>query len=341
MADVKLSQARLLAPTVLPTNLTAAINADTAKGVVGMNMQRGLFWYDKTSSEAATGVDILEPDNGVGRLYRIAGVNNFLSVNDIANTQLITAVNNKQVMRLPSDASAKTPMLGSIDIPVGTIFYILNPSSIIATLSFENGGDSAIGSIYIPPSSVSEIVKLSQSGANSVWLINNNIAPESSIEEYIPALSFDYPVTAPATLNGTETTTNKNTYSYAVFPTTPTSYVQFTVPLNKHCYTGKVRYQFYARTPDTTGSTFFNLQAVAMSNNEAMDAAYGSAVAVELFAGTANSLRISTLSGVVTIGGSPQAGDLINFRFYRASGLNTLASVVNVLGVKLYWDVGG
>ena len=65
---------------------------------------------------------------------------------------------------------------------------------------------------------------------------------------------------------------------------------------------------------------------MAVGNDDAMDASWGTAIAVTDTGGTGNDLYISAWSAAVTIAGTPVAGDLAFFRLM----LDTSESTIDV-----------
>jgi hypothetical protein len=83
----------------------------------------------------------------------------------------------------------------------------------------------------------------------------------------------------------------------------------------------------------------WGIQAVALSDDDALDAAFGTAQTVTDTGGTTNDLYRSTESAAVTIGGTPAENDVVVFQVYRdaASGSDTLAIDARLHGVALFY----
>lgn len=82
----------------------------------------------------------------------------------------------------------------------------------------------------------------------------------------------------------------------------------------------------------------WGLQAVAVSNDDTIATTFGTRVDVVDTGGTTNDLYTTPESSAVTIGGTPQPGDMVFFRFRRtvADAGDTLAIDARLHGVTIY-----
>ena len=91
-------------------------------------------------------------------------------------------------------------------------------------------------------------------------------------------------------------------------------------------------------TTTSVGDTgAFEVSAVAISNDDPLNASFGTAVAVtDVFIAT-NDLHVATISGAITVGGSPANADLVQIQINRNAGSDTLevGSNVELLGIIL------
>ena len=160
---------------------------------------------------------------------------------------------------------------------------------------------------------------------------------------WIPAQALVPATTDGATSSHLELSGSKNNYMTLDFADTGGKlYAHFQVAFPKKWNEGTVRYVVYWTKNGTSGNTaVFGLQAVAVSHDDLLDVAYGSAELVAS-AGLATpyDLHISGSSGSMAIAGTPADADLIDFRFYRDSGdaSDTLAGVtVQLVGLKMFY----
>ena len=135
----------------------------------------------------------------------------------------------------------------------------------------------------------------------------------------------------------TETATNKIMVASLDFDQTTAEYAQLTLPMPKSWNESTVTAQF-VWTATTTGSVVWGCQAVAISDDDVLDAAFGTAQTVTDAVTAANDVMISAETSAITIGGTPAEGDIVVFQFYRdaASGSDTLAADAKLLSVKLF-----
>lgn len=146
----------------------------------------------------------------------------------------------------------------------------------------------------------------------------------------------------PNTTNGpaigsTETTTNDVMLSTLDFDAATDERAQFTMLMPKSWNESTITARF-RWTATTTGDVVWGVQAVAISNDDALDAAFGTAVTVTDSVTAANDFMISSETGAVTIAGTPAEGDLVAIRFYRDANnvADTLAADAKLIGVDLF-----
>jgi hypothetical protein len=82
----------------------------------------------------------------------------------------------------------------------------------------------------------------------------------------------------------------------------------------------------------------WDLQGVAVSNDDAIATAYGTAQTSTDTGGTTNDLYASPETAAITIAGTPAAEDMVFFRLSRVTGngSDTLAVDARLHGVTLY-----
>ena len=103
---------------------------------------------------------------------------------------------------------------------------------------------------------------------------------------------------------------------------------------------GTITFQTYwSVTGTNTGTVCFAMQGVAVSSDDTLDVAMGTAVANTALAasGTANDLMVNAESGAVTIGGSPAAGDEVFFNIYRDVSADDQSADARLVGVKIFY----
>jgi hypothetical protein len=160
---------------------------------------------------------------------------------------------------------------------------------------------------------------------------------------YWPASGITPAVTNGATANQIEMATNKNNLKTLQYVDGAIKYGTFDMVFPKAWNLGTLTYQVvWTLNSTSTNSAVFGLQAVAVSNNDVLDVAYGTAIEVT-DAGlgtTAYKQHTTAESSALTVAGTPADGDLVLFRLYRdpTNGSDTLAAVaVEVVGVNIYY----
>lgn len=105
---------------------------------------------------------------------------------------------------------------------------------------------------------------------------------------------------------------------------------------------GTIKAKFYWSCNTTGGSAGdtveWGIMAMALSNHDAIDQAYGDEVTVSdaLTADNGADLQISDATAAITIGGTPALGDLIQFKVRRnIDGADNLAVGARLFGVLL------
>jgi len=150
----------------------------------------------------------------------------------------------------------------------------------------------------------------------------------------------------PATSNGcgslaqTELTAQRPEVKALPFDASSDEYAQFAVAFPKSWNEGTVTFQsFWSCTGTNTGTVCFALQGVAVSSDDTLDVAMGTAVPNTALAasGTANDLMVNAESGAVTIAGSPAAGDECFFNIFRDVSADDQTADARLLGIKLYF----
>lgn len=160
---------------------------------------------------------------------------------------------------------------------------------------------------------------------------------------YVPASAM-----IPATTSGPasaqlESTTNNVNYSVLDFDATADEHAHFNVAFPKSWNLGTVTFQaFWSSTAADTDGVAWGLQGLALSDGDAIDAAWGTAVVVTDDAqGTAGDIYVSAESGAVTIAGTPAAGDLCMFRVFRdvSDANDDMTEDARLIGIKLFFTV--
>jgi len=191
--------------------------------------------------------------------------------------------------------------------------------------------DAADGNINIAPNGNG----VAQVGGSAI-----KVAGKESI--WVPAVAM-YPTTSNgcADLEQVELTAGRPELKCLDFDKDSDENAQFAVAFPKSWNEGTVTFQAYFTANSTnTGNAVFKLQGVAASDDDTIDVAYGTGVAVtKAHSGTANDLDVTTETGAVTIAGSPSTDEYVFFQIFRDAndGDDTLTADAKLLGIKLFF----
>lgn len=157
---------------------------------------------------------------------------------------------------------------------------------------------------------------------------------------WIPAAAMTPSTTNGAVSASAELATNKQMLVTLDFEAGADKYAQFAVAMPKSWNEGTVTAQFVWAHPATTVDfgVAFGLQGVAVSNDDAIDAAWGTEQLAVDTGGTTNDIYITPETAAITIAGTPAEGDVVWFRVFRdvSDAGDTMAVVAKLVGVKLF-----
>jgi hypothetical protein len=145
-----------------------------------------------------------------------------------------------------------------------------------------------------------------------------------------------------ATTNGAaigvvESSVNKVLYKTLDFDTATQEFAGFTVPFPKSYNNGTVTFAPIWTAASGTGTVVWALQGVACSNDDAIDAAYGTEqTSTDTLIATGD-VHIGPTSDAITIAGTPAAGDLVFFRIKRNVADDDLNADARLIGIRLYF----
>mgnify|MGYP001399788524 FL=1 len=177
--------------------------------------------------------------------------------------------------------------------------------------------------------------------ASSGTLVNAAIGKQSM---WVPAAAM-YPTQSNgcAAITGVETTAGRPDMYVLDFDASSDENAQFSIAMPSYWNEGTITYQVYWTTAATdTDGVAWALSGVVCSDNDTIDAAFGTAVVVTDDAlGAAEDLCVSAESGAVTIAGTPAAGDLAYFNIMRdvSDANDDMAEDARLIGVKIFYTV--
>lgn len=158
---------------------------------------------------------------------------------------------------------------------------------------------------------------------------------------WVPAAAMVARTTNGAATGTTESTTNKVMNKSLDFDTTTQEFAQFTVAFPKGWNEGTVTFIPYWTAASGSGGVVFGLAGVALSDDDAIDTAYGTAQTSTDTLITALDVHVGPESSAITIAGTPAVGDLTYFQINRtvSDGSDTLGVDAKLLGIKLIYTI--
>ena len=231
------------------------------------------------------------------------------------------------------DAATDTVTRGDIIIGDSTPELSLLTIGAAARLLRSDGTDPSWAQAVLT-SDVTGILPVANGGTN--------LSTNPKVEAVISAASLKGATTNPAgdadaLPESAETATNKVNYDYMALDATTeqNAFFQYSIPQGWDEGTITFRVKWTNAAGLTTETVVFGLKAVALSNDDALDTAWGTEVTVTDTWIAQNDVHISPESAALTIGGSPAAGDIILFNIARKTGSDDLTGDARLLEIIL------
>lgn len=179
-------------------------------------------------------------------------------------------------------------------------------------------------------------------GAVTSAKVDSTVSVIGTHHIFVPALSM-YPATTTPCSDHTksEFATNDVDIYTLDFDQTTAEIAKFDWIPPENWDAGTVKVKIYWTAASGTGgeTVEFEVSAIAISNDDAMDAAFGTAVAVTDSLIATNDLHVSPQSAAITIGGTPLDSDWIQFKIKRDTANDTLAADAKLIGLVLEYTV--
>lgn len=158
---------------------------------------------------------------------------------------------------------------------------------------------------------------------------------------FVPASAMTARSTNGAAAATAETSTNKVMVASFNFDQTTQEYAQFSIAMPTSWDEGTFDAEIIWSDGVGSGDVVWGLQALSLSNADALDAAFGTAVEVTDTTNGSGDQNVAPATGAITPSGTPAAGDVVIFQIYRkaADGADTLAGDAQLLGVRLKYSI--
>lgn len=314
------------------------LSRDTVEG--SSNSGNKVSWTSGTKTVIATptaaGLPVLSEANRWTRLQKWSKGSDVASANalslgddgnyfDITGTTAITSIGTKgagTVVLLQFD--------GALTLTHHSTDLVLPGGANITTAA----GDHAIFVEYaagdwrcvdfIPATALSML-----RGKHTIWI------PVGSMT----ARTTNGPASAASELDdGNSPPANITMLSTLDFDGTTAEFAQFKIGMPKGWNLGTVTFQPYWTGAAGAGGVVWRLSGVAVSDDDTLIAAQGTAQSSTDTFIAANDLHVGPESSAITIAGTPAAGDMVNFEVSRnpADGSDTKAEDAKLIGVKVF-----
>lgn len=158
---------------------------------------------------------------------------------------------------------------------------------------------------------------------------------------WVPAGAMTARTTNGAASGTTESTTNKVMNKTLDFDTTTQEFAQFTVAFPKGWNEGTVTFIPFWTAASGSGGVVWGLQGVALSNDDAIDTAFGTAQTSSDTLIAALDVHVGPESSAITIAGTPAVGDICYFQINRtvSDGSDTLGVDAKLIGIQLLYTI--
>jgi len=204
----------------------------------------------------------------------------------------------------------------------------------------KNSAGTHVTMLTVTPHATASSATMAFTG--SITAAGNAVATVGTQTAWIPACAMrPTKSNGCAVLTDVETTSGRPDMQVLDFDASSDEHAQFQISMPKSWNEGTVTFAVYWTTTATdTDGVAWGLQGVAVSDNDTIDVAYGTAVVVTDDAlSAAEDLMVTATSSAVTIGGSPAAGDLCFFRIFRdvSDANDDMAEDARLIGVKVFF----
>jgi hypothetical protein len=215
----------------------------------------------------------------------------------------------------------------------GTNFRVLNPAAVSAgsftTIELGHASDTTL--------SRASAGTVAVEGAN---LLTTSTGRKQGLETiWVPAVAMYTRTTNGAASGTVESSTNKVMTRSLDFDTSTQEFAQFAIQFPKSWNEGTVTFAPVWSAASGTGGVVWALQAVALSDDDAIDTAFGTEqTSTDTLIATGD-IHVGPTSSAITIAGTPAAGDWVAFQIKRnvSDGSDTLNADARLLGVRIFF----
>jgi len=179
------------------------------------------------------------------------------------------------------------------------------------------------------------------SASNLATAVTGAVLKTAGVETvWVPSGAMTARTTNGAASGTVETTTNKVMFKTLDFDTSTQEFAQFSIRMPKSWNESTITAVFTWSHASTTTNfgVVWALQAIALSNDDAGDTAFGTEQVIADTGGTTNDVYVTGSTPAITIGGTPAEQDWVVFQVKRvpSNGSDTMAIDARLHGVTLY-----
>ena len=217
-------------------------------------------------------------------------------------------------------------------------------------MNFANGGtctfgndiaskDTFVSMLTITPHATASSATMAFTG--SITAAGNAVKTVGKETIYIPAAAM-YPTTTSgcAALTQVEGTAGRPELKCLDFDPSSDENAQFTVAFPKSWNESTITFRaFFTVSGTDTGTVSWALSGVATADNDAIDVAFGTAVAptAKAHSGTSGDINVTAESGNVTIAGSPSTDEMVFFNVLRDVSADNQTGDARLLGIQIFF----
>ena len=213
-------------------------------------------------------------------------------------------------------ASANAVDDGTLATLEANLVIALNAIAVADAAAIVNAGSSTVQSIAV--ADATNIVNAA-TGIQTLWIPASAMQPDGTT----------YP-----TGNITQFGTNKFTLNTLGFANGVADLAYFSVAMPTSWNAGTVTAKFHWYGTTGSGSVVFGLGGADVANGGSLDASFGSTQTASSAYASTNGLVISGATPAITIGGTPAAGHLVEFKVSRSAS-DSFSSIAYLIGLQL------
>jgi len=320
-------------------NITVSIPLDAQQLYVIKNSTSGAYTVEfQYTSGSGTSVTWTATDKGTKLLYAKADDGTNPNIVDVGFSQITgtETLTNKTLSSPKIDT-------GLFDTNGNESILFTATSSAINEITVTNAAASGDPAISATGGDTNIDLNLVAKGTGVVQSNGSALAVTGKQTIWVPATAM-YATTTNgcADIDQTELTAGQPELKTLDFDPSSDENAQFTIAFPKAWDPSQlIMYQvFWTANSTNTGDCIWNLKGVGIADNDAIDTAFGTAVAItDAHSGTANDLNVTAQSGSVTIAGSPAADEDVFFNISRDAndGSDTFTGDAKLLGIKIFF----